>query len=167
MNYYCGVGSRETPPRILTMMEQIASHFRDAGYTLRSGHAPGADQAFERGASGRAQIFLPWKDFCHDVAIQGTPYFTPDVQATAIARQIHPAWPRLSEGARKLHARNCHQVLGPGLNDPVEFVVCWTKNGSVVGGTATAIRLARINKIPVYNLGRSKDLMVVSGWLTC
>lgn len=148
------------------MMEQIAVHLRSEGYMLRSGHAPGADQAFERGAAGRAQIFLPWKDFCHDVAIQGQPYFAPSTQATAIARDVHPAWSRLSHGARKLHARNCHQVLGPGLNDRVEFVVCWTKNGSVVGGTATAIRLARLNKIPVYNLGRSKDLMVVSGWMT-
>lgn len=31
--------------------------------------------------------------------------------------------------------------------------MCWTKNGLMKGGTATAIKLALNNSIPVLNLG--------------
>jgi hypothetical protein len=72
---------------------------------------------------------------------------------------MHPAWPRLSQGAQRLHARNCHQVLGLDLRTPSAFVVCWTPNGSGSGGTGTAIKLACSRNIPVFDLGKpSNDL---------
>ncbi len=166
MKYYCGVGSRETPSSALAMMRRIAAYLVDCGYTLRSGHAEGADQAFERGAEGKAEIFLPWKSFNSSIPICGKAFFDPTPEAETLAAEIHPSWTKLSNGGRKLHARNCHQVLGPDLDDPVDFVVCWTPGGRMVGGTATAIRIARREGIHVHNLGRSKDLAVVSSWLT-
>jgi hypothetical protein len=58
----------------------------------------------------------------------------------------------LSYGAKKLMARNCHQVLGQDLKTPVDFIVCWTKNGNINGGTGQALRIAKKLNIPVYNL---------------
>lgn len=49
-------------------------------------------------------------------------------------------------------SRNSYQVLGENLSSPVDFVVCWTENGGLIGGTAQAIRIAYANKIPVFNL---------------
>ena len=49
-------------------------------------------------------------------------------------------------------ARNCHQVLGQDLKTPVDFIVCWTKDGGESGGTGQALRIARDLNIPVYNL---------------
>jgi hypothetical protein len=66
-------------------------------------------------------------------------------------------WNNLSEGDKKLHARDCHQVLGQHLKDPVQFVLCWTENGLVKGGTATAIKLAELHGIPVFNAGTDVD----------
>ena len=58
----------------------------------------------------------------------------------------------------KLQARNCYQVLGEHLNDPVKMVICWTPRGSGSGGTGQAIRLARAYKIPVFDLGNPAAL---------
>lgn len=70
-----------------------------------------------------------------------------------IASEVHPAWNRCNEWARGMHSRNCHQILGYDLQSPVDAVICWTPDGAVVGGTATAIRIAMKYDIPVFNLG--------------
>ena len=70
-----------------------------------------------------------------------------------IASEVHPAWNKCNEWARGMHSRNCHQILGYDLQSPVDAVVCWTPSGNVVGGTATAIRIALKYNIPVFNLG--------------
>ena len=57
--FYAGIGARATPPPILSLMTRAAFALCKRGYVLRSGHAIGADSAFERGAGSAAQIFLP------------------------------------------------------------------------------------------------------------
>jgi cell division GTPase FtsZ len=54
---------------------------------------------------------------------------------------------------RKLHARNAMIVLGKNLDDPVDFIICWTPGGTGSGGTGQALRIARAYGIPVYDLG--------------
>lgn len=70
-----------------------------------------------------------------------------------IASEVHPAWDRCNEWARGMHSRNCHQILGDDLKSPVDAVICWTPDGAVVGGTATALKLSMKYNIPVFNLG--------------
>lgn len=65
---------------------------------------------------------------------------------------FHPAWDRCSQYAKNLHARNAAIILGKGLDDPVKFVVCWTKDGKATGGTGQGIRIAESLCIPVFNL---------------
>lgn len=57
------------------------------------------------------------------------------------------------------HQRNVHQVLGLDLNSPVDAVFTWcmlNKDGSPMGGTATAFNLARLLNIPIINLFNTK-----------
>jgi predicted Rossmann fold nucleotide-binding protein DprA/Smf involved in DNA uptake len=49
MTSYAGIGSRKTPWDICNTMVYLARALRRKGYTLRSGHAKGADQSFEMG----------------------------------------------------------------------------------------------------------------------
>lgn len=75
-----------------------------------------------------------------------------------IASEVHPAWDKCNEWAKGMHSRNCHQILGYDLQSPVDAVICWTPNGNIQGGTATAIRIALKYNIPVFNLGvKDKD----------
>jgi hypothetical protein len=144
MKFYAGIGSRETPSHILQVMSEDAYRLQARGYILRSGAAEGADSAFEAGAGDQKEIWLPWRGF------QNHPSrLLPSLAAFEMAARFHPAWERCSRGARALHARNCHQVLGADLATPVEFVLCWTKDGRASGGTGQAIRIAEAHGIPV------------------
>lgn len=159
---YTGIGSRETPPDVLAEMRALGKALAAAGFTLRSGGADGADAAFEAGAreiSGAAlEIYLPWPGFNNNPSrLVGV-----GPRALELAAAIHPAWQRLGPGPRKLHGRNCYQVLGRRLDRPSQFVACWTPDGceserersTRTGGTATAIVLASRHGIPVFNLAR-------------
>lgn len=160
--YYAGIGARGTPPDVLEVMEELARALARAGWRLRSGHAEGADQAFERGAAGRADLFLPWSGFNHRPKPVGRVHSKPAAFAYAVARYHHPAWGRLRDPARAMMARNVHQVLGWPDEPPSAFVVCWTpdaattagETGPRTGGTGQAIRLADHHEIPVLNLAR-------------
>lgn len=146
---YSGIGSRETPEHILGIMSKIGKSFAEKGLLLRSGGAIGADTAFERGcdlAKGKKEIFYATNNkgiIVSENIMQ---------QALELAGQIHPAWDRCSDYAKRLHARNGMQILGRELNKPVDFVVCWTKDGGPTGGTGQAIRLAMSRDIKIYNL---------------
>lgn len=159
-----GVGSRETPRDILEFMDHIGDQLMRGGHILRSGGAPGADQAFEFGAAGapgkmkdlqnRIEIYLPWAKFEEDNRSWVKPKLTePADWAYKIAAEYHPRWPYLKQGAKKLHARNVHQVLGPFEGAPKsDAVVCWTKGAKGGGGTGQAIRIGRAFDVEIIDL---------------
>lgn len=155
VKYYAGIGSRETPPNIQNMMTNFAALAEGYGWTLRSGGANGADAAFEKGVRNQLnkEIFLPWGAFNGNKSR----LFPPSDLAYKVAEQTHPNWAACSQAARKLHARNMHQVLGRHLAEPASFIVCWTKDAKLVGGTSTALRAAIELGIPIFNLGGSVD----------
>lgn len=151
MRYYTGIGSRETPAEILDLMTAIARRYAEQGWCLRSGGAEGADTAFEQGA-GAQQIFLPWNGFNGRDGDAAGYYHGATPEAYTMAREHHPAWSRCSPAARKLHARNSHQIFGPLMNEPSELVICWTRDAMGGGGTGQALRIARAHGIPVFDL---------------
>ena len=160
MNKYAGIGARKTPHDVLTLMHHGAATLAQQGYCLRSGGAPGADSAFEQGCdsqNGTKDIYLPWRKFNNS----DSPLYIVSAAAIDIAKYVYgPRWQFLSNTTRQLMARNCYQILGLQLNDPVDFVVCWTPDGCTSsatrsvrsGGTGQAIALASDLGIPVYNL---------------
>lgn len=153
---YAGIGSRETPVHVLATMRAVAKHLAGLGWTLRSGGADGADSAFEDGArdvGGECEIWLPWPGFNGR-----TSTLLPSPEAFTLASEHHPAWARLGRGPRALHARNGHQVLGRDLASPVDFIVCWTKDGKRGGGTGQALRLAAAQGIAIFDLGTDDGL---------
>jgi hypothetical protein len=155
--FYTGVGSRNTPTEILTLMTAIAHKLYAMNYILRSGGAAGADTAFELGASQKKQIF--------------TANMTTK-EAMDIASKYHPAWNKCSTFARKLHGRNAFQVLGPNLCKPSALLICWTPDGCIshaertinTGGTGTAISIANAYNVSIYNLQRANHLDIWTKW---
>ena len=159
IRYFAGVGSRVAPPHILKLMRKLAARLAAIGYVLRSGAAIGSDTAFEEGydsVGGEKEIWLPWPGYENHVDTG----LYPTAAHHSVAATLHPIWHRLGEGPQKLHARNVGQILGKDLLTPVEFVLCWTKDGAEsdetrnrdTGGTGTAIGLASRHGIPVFNL---------------
>lgn len=157
MNYYAGIGSRETPQDVLDIFKSVATYLANKGFTLRSGAAKGSDKAFEIGCDevrGLKEIYLPWNGF----EGSNSNLVVSNKRAFEIAERFHPYWHNLKDGAKKLQARNSHQVLGQDLETPSKFIICWTKNGNGSGGTGQAIRIAKHYNIPVFDAGKYKDI---------
>ena len=176
-HYYTGVGSRETPPEVLSVMKALATYLAKRGMVLRSGGAQGADTAFEQGSDlidpKRKEIYLPWPGFNSRHPKQPGVLVVKDPQihlkASQIAQHIHPAWDKLSQGAQALHTRNIYQVLGQDIQTPSRFLVCWAplnpKDNTPKGGTRTAVMLARQSHIRAYNLSIEADFRHVQSVL--
>lgn len=169
---YTGVGSRETPKFCGDIMFDLAAKLASMGYILRSGGATGADTFFENGCdsmSGKKEIYIPWNGFNTRFSNQESVYCSESFEeAEKIASTIHPAWNRLSFGAKKLHARNVYQVLGLSISNSSDFLVCYAKTDSnltPIGGTRTAWVLAQESKIPCYNLFFEEDREIICSWL--
>ena len=164
--YYTGIGSRNTPEPILELMRNIGRKMALMGYTLRSGGATGADTAFALGHDDaclsvttqeclyEAEIYLPWEGFNGQTTEQYGRYLMDNPEAYEIVSKIHPAWNKLSKGAKALHTRNVYQVLGQDLATPSICVIFYAEPqcNSVKGGTRTAVELAKIHGVPVFNL---------------
>lgn len=159
MKYYAGIGSRKVPHDIGRQLEFHCQALSALGYVLRSGGAKGCDTYCERGhgilKGTKKEIYIPWEGFNHRTTRQDgvlLPNF--EQHHFDVAASLHPNWGACSEGARKLHTRNLFQIAGLDGATFVDFVVCWTPNGSGSGGTGQAIRLANQLNIPVYDLGK-------------
>jgi hypothetical protein len=174
---YAGIGSRETPTGVLSLMEALAARLAGDGWLLRTGLSPGADQAFYRGAmssAGDVELYLPWPGFQSGARLEvegGSVRVlcAPSPPAWQLAPRFHPRWSELADDARRLLARDGDQVLGAGLLDPVRLVACWTADGSLDGkrlyedGTGQALRIAHHYGIPVFNLARQDHLADLFG----
>lgn len=155
---YAGIGSRETPDFILKAMYNFAQFMaKDYNAILRSGGAKGADTAFIKGAkskNGKVENYLPFPNYNgYKDGVVPMPK-----GCMELARKYHPNWKACSDGAKLMHARNCMIALGPYLVLPVHFIVCWTPNAEITGGTGQALRLALDYYIPVCNLGTCKTM---------
>ena len=166
--YYAGIGSHdETPLEVQKSMTNVASRLSNLGWILRSGHASGADQAFERGAGRNAMIYLPTSGW-NGAALSGG--YLVDFDSMPIEDQkaaedsvirYHPVGRNLDKDkfAFKAHRRNYFQVAGTNGAPDSAFVACWTPvNDDKSHGTDQAIRIARSRGIPVFNAAEYDDL---------
>lgn len=148
------IGSRETPQIVLDWMIETGRKLVTAGYEIRSGNAPGADQAWAAGGNTvdptKVTLCLPWDSF-ETTAIHGHNVVqvikTKQQRYFDAVKDTHPRFGQLSTAAILLHARNAmivdgvHCVLG-SLNPG--------KPGG--GGTGGAFRMAQRQGIVTFNV---------------
>lgn len=166
---YAGIGSRKTPAEIITVIKKIAILLALDGKTLSTGAALGADQAFAEGANmahGKINLHLPWATY--EQAWRNTlgnittsVLGKNDSSAFKSVEDYHPAAAKLTQGPKALHARNFNIITKP----LVDFIVCWTTNGTMTGGTGQALRIADALQIKIYNLGDPATLEAMLGAL--
>lgn len=164
---YAGIGSRKTPPTILKNMTKTAKWLRKRGFILRSGGALGADSAFAAGAGMDAEIFFPTCRALTDKCLVGqTCFCTIPEDAFSIASEFHPAWDKLNDYVKRLHARNVQILFGKDLDDKVDFVVLWSAYDKQRGGTALGWKIAEAYNIPVVSLkdtNAAEQIMELAG----
>ena len=170
---YTGVGSRDTTPKNLSVMRQVARALAARGYRLRTGDAEGADAAFTAGALSKLKP-EQLKDLLHAyVAHDATKSLRSFERKPAadmidtlikVARKYHPKPSALNDrsGIRGstlgLQARNALQIGGDRLDDLSDFAVLALKPlhkrkfAGDLGGTGQAYRIARAKGVPVFDL---------------
>ena len=155
-NYYAGIGSRTPPENILQEMTKLGSILEEKGFTLRSGNASGSDQAFAKGVKTNAQIWLPWGNFQIEFRRAHPDHNYRNIEDTDLAAwtsidEFHPSPNSLSIVGKYFMARNYRQIVGKKQSNS-KFVICWTHDGTDVGGTGQAMRIAKSLSIPIINM---------------
>lgn len=151
---YAGIGNREISGAkdgdhglpIAKVLTHLGIELEKTGYMLYSGEAKGCDAAFANGVS---------EEHCRIFTANDA---TDETRAMARAHKL----PSEILLGRKLdlYASEVFQILGPDMNSPVDFVLCYTRDGcesyetrsEKTGGTGFAIELASRRGIPVINL---------------
>lgn len=164
------IGSWETP---LDQLEKLGALCRELGIWIRSGHTPGADYAFERGARDRTLLYLPYPNFHRVLEIltdrvvsllpESGKNWRKGLDTSAVLRAYREITElfkeKLIDGMDRQHHYCSHfKIFGSGPQPvPVDAVVCWANvNGYGVakGGTAQAVQIANAAGIPVLNLAK-------------
>lgn len=184
---YAGVGSRETPPDILLLMEDLGKALCEDGWMLSSGDAIGADRAFYYGAlkarnfsPEMVRIYLAYDGFWngqdrvyvrdHVGLLDATKFKDTYDIATQLAFDARGSFEGLGRGGIALHTRNVFQIYGHSLQDIVKSVVYWGipvgKSEKVKGGTNTALQLAIKAEIPKrVNLYKEENIRAAIAYL--
>lgn len=159
---YAGIGSREITSeeahKILVISSKLSKKF-----VVYSGNADGSDVLFQQGSNGNCVIYLPWDGFNLEEYDYRKSVAYYDVGDTNIgneyARKFHPAYSNLKSGGKRLMCRNTHQILGYKEYPRVSFVVYCaneSSDGTIFGGTAQAVKIARSIGIPTFNIRRNE-----------
>lgn len=174
MRYWTGIGSRGIDQRTYDIMFKIGQEMAKQGYILRSGNAQGSDMAFETGVCSvdpsLTDIWIPWKSF--GTKNKGVNYSVPSVgdfnnvakflkePRKGYPNGILPWYDKMSQGAQKLHCRNYFQVLGNNgkLSKVCIYAAPEDDKGNIMGGTRTAVEIARYYGVPTFNLLIPEDL---------
>ncbi|AFK66700.1 DprA-like DNA recombination-mediator protein [Colwellia phage 9A] len=168
--YWSGIGSRhDITDEIKKQQREIGYQMSQKGWSLISGGASGSDFNFLYGASKGRDINLP-------VVVRPVRYrsYTGSYGHSAIVEMMEDAefevakayffkheifteeqFNKMPEVAQVLHARNYYQIFDWHGNVRVKFVAYAAPEnrwGVVSGGTRTAIAIARIEKVPVFNI---------------
>jgi len=148
MKVYAGIGSRRLSREEWELCFKIGRWLASQGWALRTGACQGADQAFAEGAlsvGGKVILCLPWPSYEFkwvEVArgrgadSQLLQYWHTDAYKSV--EVYHPAHNKLSDAAKKLHARN-HLIVAE-----TRFVIAWPKTDKwgQLGGTGQGLRIA-------------------------
>lgn len=175
-----GIGSRSSDPSfkkykpfkneelIRFIMINAGLYFQELGYSLRSGDAIGSDRYFaENFDDDRKEIYRPLNKLKNNTRTHIFNYNEEDWKlALEVIKLIHPGFSYLNDYSIALHARNVFQVLGSNLDNKSKFILAYTPDGakryedcsSKTGGTGTAIKIADLLDIPVFNLSIDNDL---------
>lgn len=151
------VGTRSPPNDISHLANTIGSILSNNGCINRTGGAIGMDSDFAK--LYNISLIENYRHKSDQIGCINVFELDNIDIAIELISQIVPHYDFLSEEDKQLHIRNCYQVLGKDLKTPSDVLICYCKviGGKPIGGTATAITLARKHNIKIYNLYFEKD----------
>lgn len=156
---YAGLAARTTPSVVQEILTQIVARLDAEGLVLRTGDRCGGQRAMRDGARGAATRIMRLD--C-DAGLAAASRRTARQLLDYSHFRCHPD--RLPNASFDELGRTVRIVLGVEMNDPVAFLLCWTKRRKRGrkkvrhGDTAFARTVARASGVPVFDLS---DLVVL------
>lgn len=156
------LSNQDAPDEIKSVCEKLARVLVENGYTIRTSGGKGGEEAFEKGAGDKVEVYIPWKGFDQ----KQSQFCKTKDEAKDVVRQFSPSFESLSKGVQTIIASKAHVILGKDLNSPIRFLVVWSLDGAETkkectaktGFVSTPIKIAESIQIPVFNLKRSDAL---------
>ncbi len=164
----------EEGSELYPVLNSLFARFADLGFTLRTSGTLGIElsalkaykKKLDKGliTPKRVQVFSPWNGYSTLIPITSCyVYLTVDnfSPASNFVRLVTPYWDKGTRNMKKQQAKNAMMVFGAKLDRPCDLMIVWNEKdakGNPTGSTATAIRLAETNGIPVFDLTDQDDL---------
>ncbi len=148
------VGSREISKEMAEFMCKLGEFIVSRGDYVSSGNCAGSDFSYAHGANKinprNVILYLPWAKYNREFIVDGN-RFTCNIKPEweVLAEKFHPAWPKLSQGVKKLMARNIGIVYKA---DKLLAYLNHKKSG--FGGTGQAWRYAEYLNLPRLDLSQ-------------
>lgn len=148
------IGSRRLTEEELNFCESVGRRLVELGFYIGTGNAIGADQAYARGGNSinpsRVVLYLPWETYEQDAIVLGNRIRRPPHESWMedAAKELHPAWDRVTRGGRALHTRNIAIVHGAPL------CFAWPKPGGRTQGSRMGMQYAEKQNIPLLELSK-------------
>ena len=162
---YALIGSREAGPATLALAESIGRFLALNGQECHSGNALGMDQKYFVGVNSIApqlgHLHLPWSTYeaqaIHpDNVIHHEPITD---EMWELAKNHHPAWQYLKQGARKMMGRNASIILNSDRT-----IAAPNPNKSGGGGTGHGIRISHAIGHDVLLIGEDSKFTEFMKW---
>jgi len=155
------IGSRSITQDQQQLFNLIGQYLASEDYYLSSGNADGADCEFAAGASminpSCVLLYLPWSSYNKEYIVPGNKVLSnPKDEWFNIVAPFHPAWANLTQGARRLHARNYGIVYKAD-----KVIALLNHNKPSGGGTGMGWKLAEYLKIPRLDLNEKSYKQVI------
>ena len=156
------------------ILKSICERLVILGFSLRTSGTEGTEmialnvykEQIEQGIipPTRLKVFLPWRGF-NTVLPYPQCYTTVGPKnydlCSNFIRSVHSYWAKGTRQTKLLQAKNALIIFGEKLNRPCDLVIAYAEldnKGKVVGTASSAIELATVQKIPVFNLWDQENL---------
>lgn len=165
MNYYTGIGSRTLPDGAEDFITELATYMQSQGVILRSGDDYGADTAFQAGAGDLFETWVPWRGFAKGPNRSlNSQYMFNTARNFLITSGIIPWFDRMTPASQKFHARNYRQIIGEDelfISKACFYCAPINDDGEPMGGTRTAVLVAKHFGVPTFNLFTEEERELV------
>lgn len=171
------VGSDQVNPEsnLGQILSSIFTRLAILGLTLRTSGTDGTEliaiQAYKKQLDmgvitpSRVRVFLPWRGYNKTLQPYGECYTTIsklnyDLCSNFI-RSVHPYWASGTKNMKLLQAKNALIIFGEKLNRPCDFLITVTEKdpqGKIKGVPSSAVELAKVRNIPIFDLAEDDTL---------
>lgn len=161
---YAAMSNDNAPQEVLELMGRIARRLAEQSFTARhlsfkAGEKTGFAEVVAQAASGKTEVYLPWKGFNNaESKFTVGRFLSPE--AASLVKQFMPTFEGLKPAVQKIIGCNAHVVMGQDLRSPVRFLIVWSEDGledaknrtAKSGYMGTPVSIASSLRIPVFNL---------------